>query len=586
MATTELILVPRPQRIDITGQGPTVDTPVERLAAPDLPDQGFDIEITDTTVTLRYADAAGARYGDALLEQIRRQSPTHWPRLTVNDWPDFPVRGYMLDISRGRVPTRNTLSRLLELLDLVRINQFQLYTEHTFAYADHEEVWRDASPMSPDDVRWLDNRCAELGIELVANQNTFGHMEHWLKHPTYRDRAELPDGFELFGQHRSATTLEPTPENAEFAIELVEELMPHFRSRRVNIGCDETWELGRGASAEAVAHHGRGAIYAEHLNRLLEPLLDRGYLVQFWGDIIAHHPELVPELPTGATAVAWTYEAPQDPIDWPEPVLARFREAGLDSATLTAGFEPTVAAFTEAGYPFWVAPGTSTWRSFIGRIDNAMGNLIDAAEVGTRHRVEGYLITDWGDLGHMQPPSVSFPALTFGGAVSWALDANRDLDLDEVVNRYVFEDPTGLLGPAMDRLARVWSRSGLTTFNASPLFVSVTGARATAMGAPEVAGLTEIIADIDSALADIRDAEPGSVDARIVQDELIAAARLARHGAYRLLADAGESVDRSLLADDLAETVRLHRAAWAIRSRPGGIEVGMDLLNRLADEYR
>lgn len=587
MATTELLLVPRPRRLDITGTGPQLDTPVERRRSDQLPAEGFAIEITESAITLSYADDAGARYGSALLEQIRRQAGQRWPALTVEDWPDFPVRGYMLDISRGRVPTRATLDRVLDVLELARINQVQLYTEHTFAYSGHEEVWRDASPMTPDDLRWLDDECAERGIELVANQNTFGHMEHWLSHPRYRDRAELPDGFELFGQHRSATTLAPTADNAEFAVALVEELLGHIRSRRVNIGCDETWELGRGASADAVARHGKGRVYLDHLLRLLNPLLSKGYDVQFWGDIIAHHPELVSELPAGATAVAWTYEAPREAFDWPGEVAARFREAGVDPTKLTAGFAHTASAFTEAGYPFWVEPGTSGWRTFTGRIDNAKDNLVDAADVGRRHGAGGYLITDWGDLGHMQPPSVSFPAIVYGGAVAWSLDTNRGIDLDSIVDTYIFDDATGTIGQAMDRLARVWSRTGITTFNASPLFVEMTGARATAMGEPDGEGLDVVVADIDSAISDIQNARLGCADAEVVAAELIAAARLARHGAYRMLRRAGRRpLDMEGMAADLAEAIELHKAAWDARSRSGGREIGVDLLAGLDVEYR
>ena len=97
----------------------------------------------------------------------------------------------MLDISRDRVPDRTCLLALLDRLDRLRINHFELYTEHTFAYADHEAVWRDASPMTAADVAWLDGEAAARGIALVANQNTFGHFERWLRLPQYRDRACL-----------------------------------------------------------------------------------------------------------------------------------------------------------------------------------------------------------------------------------------------------------------------------------------------------------------------------------------------------------------------------------------------------------
>ena len=47
----------------------------------------------------------------------------------------FAVRSYMLDISRDKVPTMGTLKQLVDILARFDYNQFQLYTEHTFAYS-------------------------------------------------------------------------------------------------------------------------------------------------------------------------------------------------------------------------------------------------------------------------------------------------------------------------------------------------------------------------------------------------------------------------------------------------------------------
>jgi hypothetical protein len=70
-----------------------------------------------------------------------------------------------------------TLREIVDLLARCRYNQFQLYTEHTFAYAAHPAVWEEADPLTPAEIRKLDAYCQIQGIELVANQNTFGHME-------------------------------------------------------------------------------------------------------------------------------------------------------------------------------------------------------------------------------------------------------------------------------------------------------------------------------------------------------------------------------------------------------------------------
>ena len=151
-----------------------------------LPEEGYELHISESGVRIVAPDRRGLRYGAALLEQIRRQCGDELPALRVRDWPDFPVRGYMLDISRDRVPTQASLLELVDTLAALRINQLQLYTEHTFAYRERESVWCNASPLTPEEIRQLDARCGASGIELVPNQNSFGHMERCLRHPENR----------------------------------------------------------------------------------------------------------------------------------------------------------------------------------------------------------------------------------------------------------------------------------------------------------------------------------------------------------------------------------------------------------------
>ncbi|ADD42744.1 glycoside hydrolase family 20 zincin-like fold domain-containing protein [Stackebrandtia nassauensis] len=588
IAPTELVLLPRPRHLDVTGDGPPTTTEAVEHQATDLEPQGFELHISDTTINLRYRDDAGLRYGRATLAQLRAQFPDRLPALSIKDWPDFATRGYMLDVSRGRVPTRDTLERIVGLLELLRVNHFQLYTEHTFAYTAHETVWRDASPMTPDDIRWLDERCTEAGIELAANQNCFGHFEHWLKHDAYRDRAELAEGFELMGRHRPATTLAPTQDNADFALDLVRELVPNFSSRRVNIGCDETWELGRGVSKAAADAKGKGRVYLEHLHRLVNPLIADGLDVQFWGDIIANHPELATELPQGATAVAWWYEAPWDPEEqerllW--EVGDRFLDAGVDLSKKLGGFAGEAAPFLESSYPLWVAPGTGTWRSLLGRLRTAYGNMLDTVNVGLSGGVEGVLITDWGDGGHPQPPSVTFPPLAYGAALSWCRDANHDLNVPAVLDHFVF--PGTNIGAALEALGHLNDRTGQIAFNSSPLQLALEpNAHHVGVGDPDPKALAGVVDDIDALIATVNSGSGAFGDHEIVQNELTAAARQARHGAWRLLRQAGAPApDTAAMRADLAETTELHRRAWLSRARPGGMETWMTTLTALAKTY-
>ena len=273
--------------------------------------QGYDLSITPSGIHVVASTPAGVFYGVQTLRQIVMQSGRELPGLRISDWPDFPNRGVLLDISRDRVPTMETLYQLIDLLALLKINQFQLYTEHTFAYRRHPQVWAQASPMTGEEILALDAYCQERFIELVPNQNTFGHMTRWLIHEPYAHLAEAPDGWIApWGQrYQEPFTLIPSEESLALVRELLDELLPHFSSRQVNVNADETFDLGQGVSQDRVEKEGVGRVYLDFLMAIYREVKAREHTMQYWGDIIVQHPDLVPELPRDAIALEWGYEA-------------------------------------------------------------------------------------------------------------------------------------------------------------------------------------------------------------------------------------------------------------------------------------
>ena len=320
----------------------------------------------------------------------------------IEDRPDFPIRGAMLDVSRNRVPTMEYLERLIDRLADWKVNHLQLYVEHTYAYEGHEDVWRHASPFTAAEIRSLDAYCRERFIDLTPNQNSFGHFHRWLVHDRYRPLAEVPEGF----SHPFSVDPEPfslcatDPRVLELLGGLYDELLPQFVSRRFNVGLDETFDLGRGRSAEACAERGKPAVYLDFLRQVHGLVTDRGRQMLFWGDIILRYPELVGQIPDDAVALCWGYEANHPYAD-------------------------QCARLAASGRQFWVCPGTSSWHSFGGRLQNAASNLATAATAGFDAGARGLLITDWGDYGHLQPPAIAELPLSIGAGFAWSVETAR-----------------------------------------------------------------------------------------------------------------------------------------------------------------
>jgi hypothetical protein len=369
-------------------------------------------------------------------------------------------------------------------------------------------------------------------------------------------------------------TLAPTPDNAAFAVGLVRELACHLTSSMVNISADEPFELGQGASVAATSERGRTAVYLEHLDRLIRPLVAEGHHVLFWGDVLRRHPELVARLPaSGATAVVWNYEAPSTDAGLLAGLGPELLETmGLpDDAHL--GFAAHVRSFAETGYPFWVAAGTSGWNSLLGRWTNARENLLDAALVGRAEGAGGYLVTDWGDNGHLQPLAVSLLPLVYGAGVAWCADSNRDRDVIPEVDAI-----TGVegLGAILAELGDVHLLSGVTTFNGSALFAALDPARPLPLiGKGSPTGHAATLRVLDDALGRLATASSRfrPRNDEVLLDGLTAAVRLARQGAWRLARRASVEVPNDdELAADLEACRDLQRAAWLASSRPGGLD--------------
>ncbi|GAB4517810.1 MAG: hypothetical protein OHK0046_24760 [Anaerolineae bacterium] len=518
--------------------------------------QGYSLHITESGISIIGQDEAGLFYGVLTLIQLLHTEGCTLPHCEIQDWPDFPHRGVMLDVSRDKVPTMETLYDLIDLLASWKINQVQLYLEHTFAYRNHRVVWENASPFTAEEMLALDAYCAERFIEFVPNQNSFGHMNRWFKFPQYLELAEVkePFFFEEWGVVLPPYSLSPAaPGSLPLVNELFTEFLPNFRSRLFNVGCDETVDLGLGMSRELVAEKGKGRVYLDFLLEIYALTKAHNRTMMFWGDIINQYPELVPELPKDTVALEWGYEADHE-------------------------FPRTTKLFGEAAIPFYVCPGTSSWRSIAGRTDNSIENIRSAVEHGLKYGAIGVLNTDWGDEGHWQTLPISYLGFAYGAALSWYYDGNVTMDLPAALDAFAFHDVRGVMGRLAYDLGNVYKETGVLLHNSSVLFhgYRLTPERAQEMRTqyPDVVErLHQTLESIDRIAAALDQARMAREDAALIQREFALAVRMLKQGARQLLYLLGDTTqERSGLLDVLDSIEQEYRAVWLLRNRPGGLD--------------
>jgi hypothetical protein len=361
------------------------------------------LSVTPDGIVL-YADTPnGLFYAVQTLRQLVRLHGAGVPAMTIQDWPTLPYRGLMLDISRRKVPTLETLRDLVAELCHYKINVLQLYTEHTFQFPRHPKIGAGCGSLSSQDIVELDAFCRAHHVELMPNLQSFGHARNTLLIPEYQHLAETD----------LLWTLSPAFEETYTLLdELYGDMLPSFTSTTFNVDCDETWDLGKGASKPMADEIGVGRIYLNHILRVRELAARYGRRIQVWGDILLNHPELISEVPGDVTLLDWHYEAAEE--------------------------YPSTRIFGESGHTFWVCPGTSSWNTLFPRIYNANANIRNLVRDGVAAGAKGVLNTDWGDGGHYQYLGLSWYGYIFGAAQGWSGGTTPDEAFEAVFGPLFF----------------------------------------------------------------------------------------------------------------------------------------------------
>jgi hypothetical protein len=360
----------------------------------------YRLTVTPDGVEVRAASPQGLFRAAATLAQLLLSEPGRdvIPCVDIVDWPDFPARGFYRDVTRGRVPTLDSLKRLADTLAFYKINQLQLYVEHAFAFSMIPEFSEGNTPLAAADIVELDKYCADRFIDLVPSLSTFGHLYELLRLPRFERLNELDvkaseTPRDLWDRMAHYTLNVSDPGSMELVKGMIGEYAPLFSSKRFNICCDETFDLGKGKNAERARSEGVGRLYVEFVNKVIDAVKSVGKEPMLWGDIVLKHPEYISELPGGTVFLNWDY-AP---------------DAGDES----------VKKFRDAGVAQYVCPGVQGWSRFAADVDRACANISRMARFGVEAGAVGVLNTDWGDCGHVNLPATSCHGLAFGAALSW-----------------------------------------------------------------------------------------------------------------------------------------------------------------------
>ncbi|WP_433791085.1 beta-N-acetylhexosaminidase [Actinoplanes sp. CA-252034] len=288
-----------------TAAGATVDARLD----PDVPPEGYVLDLAPEGVVLRGGSEAGLFYGRQTLARLGSPPPCG----RVEDAPRFAWRGVMLDVARHFMPVPDVL-RFLDLIAFHRLNVLHLHLTDDQGWRIEVPgwprltsvgAWRSSTMLgsrvhgryddqphggfyTTDDLREIVEYAAERHVTVVPEVDMPGHMQAAIA--AYPRLGNGFDGPVRTGWGISTHVLNLSPETLDFCRRVLDHLCDVFPSELIGIGGDECptdeWPGGRELQADFTA-------------RMAEHLAGRGRRLFGWDEILAGG------APDGAVVAAW-----------------------------------------------------------------------------------------------------------------------------------------------------------------------------------------------------------------------------------------------------------------------------------------
>lgn len=305
---------------------------------------------------------------------------------------NYETLGVMIDFSRNGVMTLPSLKSFLTTIRKMGYNTLFLYMEDTYEIPEEPYFGYMRSRYTVEELREIDDFCASIGIEAIPCIQTLAHIKTYIKW----DKVPVDyDDIMLVGEERTY----------ELIANMFKTLSSCFRSRRIHIGMDEAYLLGRGEYYHKYGHVESEKIIKEHLDKICKLAEPYDYKLLLWSDMFFRSwnggryftnelrkvpDEAIAALPKSVIPVYWDYY--------------RSRAEDYDAMLkMHAQFSPDT----------WFAGGAWCWEGFAPLNQFSINSMSEAMKACRINKTKNIFMTMWGDDGMECSHFSQLPALHY-----------------------------------------------------------------------------------------------------------------------------------------------------------------------------
>lgn len=381
--------------------------------------QAYQLVIDVNRISIRSTTKRGLFYGAmSLIQLIENSQSAQLPNLNIIDWPDMNVRGISDDISRGQVSTIDNFKRIIDFIARYKMNTYMVYLEDMLEFDSYPSIGKNRGALTKDEVREIVNYAGERYIDVIPIFQTLGHFENILSQDEFQEYAEYPGAASLsVSEEKTYTFLE----------NMLKEVFELFPSEYINIGADESYDVGRGKSKEIASKMGIEKIHAEHYKKVYDICKKNNKKVMMYGDVILNHPDILGMIPKDIIIIDWHYNASSD----------------YTSTNL----------FRDAGFKFYVSPSVWNFRTTFPVYQIALPNIKSFIKSGIANGSTGIINSNWGDYGAETFKEFVLFGYAWSAQCSWNF---RQSKISEF-NDHFFADFFGISDDGLDGLYKTFS---------------------------------------------------------------------------------------------------------------------------------
>lgn len=318
----------------------------------------------------------------------------------------FKDLSIMVDVARNYPLKVETFKKLIRYMALLGYSTLKIYFEDLLEVNNEPYFGYLRGRYSKEEIKEIVNYADLFKIEVMPYIQTLAHLNQIKRWCVYRDHFDIDDIL-LVDDERTYTLID----------NMLETISESFTSKRINIGMDEAYLLGRGKYLDKNGYEKRVNIFKKHLSKVLTLTSKYNLDVEMWGDMFFNNSSYaydnlsVEDLNkvNNLKLVYWDYE---------------YKDV--------KEFQSLIKLHKKVSDKVSTAGGSWRWLGLAPNNKYAIAANINFMKASLKENIEEYTLTCWGDNGSSASIFSILPTL-FAVANFSFYQGNKKID-------YLFKD--------------------------------------------------------------------------------------------------------------------------------------------------